>query len=700
MSQKAATTTFAKANKLVSVKGVLQRKCACGNHTTSGGECSNCAEKKLQRKLSIGASNDPLELEADRVAEQVLANQATHSFSNISAPKIQRRAENPASQIEEVPASVERVLASSGNPLPITVRQDMEQRFGQDFSRVRMHTGSAAEQSARDVSANAYTVGNNIVFNRGKFSPETQAGKRLLAHELTHVVQQARAGAGFIQRVPRLPSEVEHSSEHGVLLAKIGTAKWKDAAEQLNSYNTDGIRAVLADLDPREIESLHLGAIANQRVGGGSHIATIAMEMSPALQAASAAILAKDINMKEVADLGSMPIGEFNNRHGFFRHRTVYKAMESLPAGTLVHLVFSEDKTIYLHRSGRTGTVSSEQAKRVQEFQPPSPIGGLVGLPAQLAGADPEVITAIQAGGDLIDTGLAGLAPRAHYKEVSQQGAGPINQPSLVQGSGGGKSPARAPGPVPKGNFVTVPVSPQVPGPSNAGPLVVRIGTAPVATPGAPKMAGSAGEVSITPPGLRLPPKDGTFKPSRPSFADWPEVTGPSANERKEPVARDQFFPGHSTLPPGTTGLDLLGQGRGVIEVRRTTNLERQKDGSKLPVTTIEYSGGHGVQQKIVGEATPKNIEANVETAVKGFFKLQEVWNSDKTQKMWVEGTGADRRGIRVKPYDKPERLTIHLILENGPVTKEVHQTADGELAKWRDHVADLPPIDIFITGK
>jgi len=67
----------------------------------------------------------------------------------------------------------------------------MEQRFGHDFSRVRVHAGGAAEQSARDVNANAYTVGHNIVFGSGRFSPGTNEGRRLLAHELTHVVQQA-----------------------------------------------------------------------------------------------------------------------------------------------------------------------------------------------------------------------------------------------------------------------------------------------------------------------------------------------------------------------------------------------------------------------------------------------------------------------------------------------------------------------------
>lgn len=191
MTSKTASAQAQKPAVATAASGALQRNCACGNHSFSGGECTNCAKKKLQRKLTIGATNDPLELEADLVAEQVLANKPAHSFSNISTPKIQRRAEQASAQTEEVPTSVERVLAGSGSALPIAVRKDMEERFGKDFSQVRMHTGSAAEKSAQDVNANAYTVGNNIVFNRGKFSPDTQEGKRLLAHELTHVVQQS-----------------------------------------------------------------------------------------------------------------------------------------------------------------------------------------------------------------------------------------------------------------------------------------------------------------------------------------------------------------------------------------------------------------------------------------------------------------------------------------------------------------------------
>ena len=170
----------------------LQRKCACGNHTVAGGECAECAKNKsgLQRKLTIGASNDPLEREADRVADQVLAASA-HSAVSGAPPRIQRFAGQATEEYDTAPASVDHVLASSGRPLEPALRQDMEQRFGHDFSRVRVHSGGAAEQSARDVNAHAYTVGHDIVFGAGRFAPGTHEGRRLIAHELTHVVQQS-----------------------------------------------------------------------------------------------------------------------------------------------------------------------------------------------------------------------------------------------------------------------------------------------------------------------------------------------------------------------------------------------------------------------------------------------------------------------------------------------------------------------------
>ena len=92
---------------------------------------------------------------------------------------------------EEEPSPVQHVVGSGGgSPLPDAVRSDMELRLGHDFSDVRVHTDHAADQSARSVSAQAYTVGNDVVFQRDTYDPTSTAGKTMLAHELTHVVQQ------------------------------------------------------------------------------------------------------------------------------------------------------------------------------------------------------------------------------------------------------------------------------------------------------------------------------------------------------------------------------------------------------------------------------------------------------------------------------------------------------------------------------
>jgi len=93
----------------------------------------------------------------------------------------------------QAPPIVAEVLNSPGQPLDSATSTFMESRFGHDFSQVRVHTDSYAARSARAIDARAYTVGRNIVFGAGQFLPGTQMGRQLLAHELTHVVQQRRS---------------------------------------------------------------------------------------------------------------------------------------------------------------------------------------------------------------------------------------------------------------------------------------------------------------------------------------------------------------------------------------------------------------------------------------------------------------------------------------------------------------------------
>src|SRR6476660_8343799 len=172
---------------------LLRRKCACGAGSTGPTDaCAECSRKKmvgLQTKLRINEPGDIYEHEADRVAEQVLAKPARPHVSG-AAPRIQRFSGQSSGQTGAAPASVDRALASPGRPLEPTLRQDMESRFGHDFSTVRVHSGAAADQSARDVDAHAYTVGHNIAFGAGRYAPATHEGRRLIAHELAHVVQQ------------------------------------------------------------------------------------------------------------------------------------------------------------------------------------------------------------------------------------------------------------------------------------------------------------------------------------------------------------------------------------------------------------------------------------------------------------------------------------------------------------------------------
>jgi hypothetical protein len=161
----------------------------------------------IQTKLAINKSGDQYEQEADCISEQVM---------RMPEPQLQRacacggacpkcQTEQPGREHESLqtkrvqasdtgqiaaPPIVHEVLRSPGQSLDTATRAFMEQRFGHDFSRVRVHTGAAAEQSARDVNAHAYTMGQNIVFGSGRFAPGTHQGRWLIAHELTHVVQQ------------------------------------------------------------------------------------------------------------------------------------------------------------------------------------------------------------------------------------------------------------------------------------------------------------------------------------------------------------------------------------------------------------------------------------------------------------------------------------------------------------------------------
>jgi hypothetical protein len=137
----------------------------------------------IQAKLAINPPGDIYEQEADRVAEQVMR------MPTPAVAPLQRRAANQVGS-PTAPTIVHEALGGSGQPLDSATRAYFEPRFGADFSGVRVHTDAQAAESARAVNALAYTLGQDVVFGAGQYRPGTSVGQRLLAHELTHAVQQ------------------------------------------------------------------------------------------------------------------------------------------------------------------------------------------------------------------------------------------------------------------------------------------------------------------------------------------------------------------------------------------------------------------------------------------------------------------------------------------------------------------------------
>jgi hypothetical protein len=147
-----------------------------------------------RRPLPISPASDPLESEADRIADSIQA----------------KRAAGESDAEARAPGLVHEVLGSPGAPLDSDTRAFMEDRLQADFGHVRVHTDAKAAASARAIRAQAYTVGSHVVFGGGRFVPASQAGQRLLAHELVHVVQQSQA-AGRIESVQRQADESDDS---------------------------------------------------------------------------------------------------------------------------------------------------------------------------------------------------------------------------------------------------------------------------------------------------------------------------------------------------------------------------------------------------------------------------------------------------------------------------------------------------------
>lgn len=225
-----------------------------------------CRQKHtVQPKLQINKPGDKYEQEADAIAEKIMQmspdsrpnqlltgligasvqKKCAHREEEETSKRFVGKAENLSSGVEVSPSMVSSLNASrgSGLPLPVRTRCLMENSFSADFSSVRLHTDSRASEMSEEINAKAFTNGDDIYINKGYFAPETYDGKKLLAHELTHVVQQRSnksIGNSLIQR-----SNIIRQSQFIALVSGATISTFALRADPA----TSGLNLEQADLD-------------------------------------------------------------------------------------------------------------------------------------------------------------------------------------------------------------------------------------------------------------------------------------------------------------------------------------------------------------------------------------------------------------------------------------------------------------------
>ena len=247
----------------------------------------------FQAKLTVGSPNDRLEHEADAVADSVMRMPAENFVQRKCASceeedKLQRKPitsfiQNSGIQGGSVASDAvsNKINASKGggSSMDSHTQSFMQSRFGNDFSDVKIHAGGDAIQMNRALNAKAFTVGNDIYFNEGKYSPNSDSGKHLLAHELTHTVQQGGSAGDTLRRDLAIELPTPNAVFEGFNGEQIddaidfNTKQWMSAMDILIIKDVLGIGSTTSDIDEEFINATgryqaENNILADGKIGG------------------------------------------------------------------------------------------------------------------------------------------------------------------------------------------------------------------------------------------------------------------------------------------------------------------------------------------------------------------------------------------------------------------------------------------------
>ncbi|MCL6258864.1 DUF4157 domain-containing protein [Aquiflexum sp. TKW24L] len=234
----------------------------------------------IQTKLQVNQPGDKYEVEADQVAEQVVQRlsesdsksqnlerfltpkpssvhlKGNEGDENLSQTLMTKRTNAETPVVSSKTSSQLFASKGGGNPLPKNTQSEMEQGFGMDFSKVKIHTDTSAATLSKNLGAKAFTHGADIYFNLGKFEPNNQSGKKLLAHELTHFIQKSKA----IRRDPEEDARKKEQEAIAKLKSEIKTAfSLKSVEDGTSTWTLEELRITkeaIANIPNEDIHAL------------------------------------------------------------------------------------------------------------------------------------------------------------------------------------------------------------------------------------------------------------------------------------------------------------------------------------------------------------------------------------------------------------------------------------------------------------
>lgn len=365
--------SFAEGSKKTPARPRAQPEAELNLQETAGNMAvQNLFRGSLQAKLRVSSTGDACEQEADRVAEHVMSSQVP-SVQRKCAPRQEGAArpkceEDEKLQTKESPghaphinrevASALSSLQGGGQPLSPSIRTLFEPRFGRTFNDVRVHMDSEAAETANAINARAFTVGKDIVFGADQYSPHSRDGQLLLAHELTHVVQQEGSAGGPIQRAPVIPPTPQHL-QPGVLDASYfllqGNLPKTTGTVQMQAQSSDMVRILGPRLDWTETITMAKDSPTGQATDVG-FMQTLMSSSRQAIYQGGPASFKYTIRTPQSRDMAySVAATKITGSHG----RPMYEAGEEVrPPGGF----YADTDTVVTNASGKKEAMKGRAA--------------------------------------------------------------------------------------------------------------------------------------------------------------------------------------------------------------------------------------------------------------------------------------------------------------------------------------------------